>query len=294
MSVGNPRCGFVAVLGLPNAGKSTLINTIVGSKISIVSRKIQTTRSRVLGIVIEGDTQVVLVDTPGIFAPKKTLEKAMVKAAWDALSDADAAIHIVDASQRDALDKNEMIIEKLPQNVPCVLALNKTDMVKKSDLLALAGGFNERFSYEATFMISSLKDEGVDDVLSHLADALPEGPWLFEKDQITDMPMRMMAAEITREKVFEQLHQELPYDVMVDTESWEEFDNGSVKISQVIYVQKESQKGIVVGKGGSRVKQIGEQARAELEELFGQRLHLKIFVKVQENWAERAENYSHF
>ena len=183
MSVGTSKCGFVAVLGLPNAGKSTLINTLVGSKVSIVSRKVQTTRSRVLGIVIKNNAQVILVDTPGVFTPKKTLEKAMVKAAWDALGDADAVVHIVDASQRDALGKNEMIIEKLPEGAPCVLAINKTDTVKKSDLLALAGGFNERFSYEATFMISSLKDEGVDDVLSHLAGILPEGPWLFEKDQ---------------------------------------------------------------------------------------------------------------
>ena len=262
------------------------------SKVSIVSRKVQTTRTRVLGIVLKDKTQVVLVDTPGIFSPKKTLEKAMVKAAWDALSDADAAVHIVDAAGRDPLDANEAIIERLPKDAPCVLVLNKTDKVSKPDLLALAQGFNDRFDYAATFMISSLKEQGVTDVLDYLAADLPEGPWLFEEDQITDMPMRMMAAEITREKIFEQLHEELPYDIMVNTESWEEFDNGSVKISQVVFVQKESQKGIVVGKGGSRVKQIGEQARKELEELFEQRVHLKIFVKVQENWAERAENYS--
>lgn len=292
MSDQNKKCGFVAVLGLPNAGKSTLINAMVGSKVSIVSRKVQTTRTRVLGIALEDNAQVVLVDTPGIFAPKKTLEKAMVKAAWDALGDADSVIHIVDASWHGALQKNEMIIEKLPENSEVILVLNKTDLVNKPDLLTLAQSLNERFPYAATFMTASLKKQGVADVLSYVAETLPEGPWLFDEDQITDMPMRLMAAEITREKIFNQLHQELPYAVMVDTESWEEFDNGSVKISQVVYVQKESQKGIVVGKCGSRVKQIGEQARVELEELFDQRVHLKIFVKVQENWAERAENYN--
>ncbi|MCK5285006.1 MAG: GTPase Era [Alphaproteobacteria bacterium] len=292
MNEDSTKCGFVTVLGLPNAGKSTLINTLVGSKISIVSNKVQTTRIRILGIVINNKTQIVLVDTPGIFAPKKMLEKAMVKTAWNALGDADTIIHIVDASERNVLNKNEIIIEKLPEDMPCVLVFNKTDVVKKSDLLALAQGFNDRNDYAATFMVSSLKNHGIDDVCDYLADILPTSPWLFEKDQITDIPMRLMAAEITREKIFKQLHQELPYEIMVNTESWEEFDNGSVKISQVVYVQKESQKGIVVGKGGKRIKQIGEQARKELEELFRQRIHLKIFVKVQENWAERTENYT--
>lgn len=285
------KCGFVTVLGLPNAGKSTFINSLVGSKVSIVSRKVQTTRSRVLGIVIEDSTQIVLVDTPGIFSPKKTLERAMVKAAWDALGDADMIVHIIDASQKGAIEKNNVIIEKLPENAACVLVLNKTDLVKKPDLLGLTQDLNERFPYAATFMVSSLKGAGIEDIKKHLAENLPEGPWLFDEDQISDMPMRLMAAEITREKIFNQLHEELPYSIMVDTEEWEEFDNGSIKISQVVFVQKESQKGIVVGKGGSRVKQIGEQARKELEELFEKRIHLKIFVKVQENWAERAENY---
>lgn len=284
-------CGFVAIIGLPNAGKSTLTNALVGSKVSIVSRKVQTTRTRVLGIVTEGNAQLILMDTPGIFDPKKTLEKAMVKAAWSVLGDADVIVHLVDATDKGAAERNKMIVERLPEKTRCVLALNKVDKVQKDTLLALAAQMNEAFGYEATFMISSLKRGGLSDMLAALTSYLPAGPWMFEEDQITDMPMRLMAAEITREKVFEQLHQELPYEIMVETEHWERFDNGSIKINQVIYVSRESQKGIVVGKGGSRIKKIGERARLELEEIFEQRMHLKLHVKVQENWAERTENY---
>lgn len=291
MSNPETHCGFVSIIGVPNAGKSTLTNALVGSKVSIVSRKVQTTRTRVLGIVTEGKAQIILMDTPGVFAPKKTLEKAMVKAAWSTLSEADIVVHLVDVTDKKAHAHNQMIIERLPENTMCILALNKTDKVNKPDLLALAQGLNEARDYAATFMISSLKAQGLDDMLSYIGEHLPVGPWMFDEDQITDMPMRLMAAEITREKIFEQLHEELPYEMMVETENWESFDNGSIKINQVIYVQRESQKGMVVGKGGSRIKKIGEQARLELEDIFEERIHLKLHVKVQENWAERAENY---
>lgn len=285
------KCGFAAVLGLPNAGKSTFLNALIGAKISIVSHKVHTTRTRVLGILTEEETQLILIDTPGIFAPKKTLEKAMVRAAWDALGDADVIVHIIDAAAKNVLHHNEQIIRAFPENSKPVLVINKTDKVKQIDMLTLAQSFNERFPYDATFMISSLKEHGTKDVLKDLCGRMPEGPWMFEEDQMTDMPMRMMAAEMTREKIYEQLHEELPYSMMVHTETWEEFDNGSVKITQLVYVQRDSQKAIVLGKGGSRIKKLGEQARLELEEFFGRRVHLKLFIKVQENWAERAENY---
>ncbi len=285
------KCGFVAIVGLPNAGKSTLTNALVGSKISIVSKKVQTTRTRIMGILTQDQNQIILVDTPGVFRPKKTLEKAMVKAAWDALPDADVVIHLIDATAKNVVENNKMIIERLSKKAKCLLVLNKVDKVNKPELLALATALNEEFDYDATFMISSLKHQGLDQMLAEIGKHIPNGPWMFEEDQITDMPMRMMASEITREKVFEQLHQELPYEIMIETESWETFDNGSVKISQIIYVQQDSQKGIVVGKGGSRIKRIGEAARLEIQELFDMRVHLKLHAKVQENWAERAENY---
>lgn len=280
------RCGFVAVLGLPNAGKSTLVNALAGQKVSIVSKKIQTTRNRVLGIVMRGQTQIILIDTPGIFAPRKTLEKAMVKTAWDALGEADIILHLVDASHRNCIQENQIITERLSRDGRSLLVLNKIDRVKKPALLELVQNLNTQFPYDATFMISALKNKGLDDVLKYLADQLPESPLLFDPDQVSDMPLRLMAAEITREKIFEQLHQELPYSIMVETEDWEDFKDGSIKISQVIYVQKDSQKSIVVGKGGSRIKQIGETSRRELEKLFERRVHLKLFAKVQENWAE--------
>ncbi len=286
------RCGFVTVLGLPNAGKSTLVNALVGSKVSIVSKKVQTTRCRILGIAMQDNAQIVLMDTPGIFAPKKTLEKAMVGAAWGTLDQADAVVHLVDATNNRALHHNEMITEKLPKDKPCYLALNKTDQVKKPDLLKLASDFNEKFNYTATFMISALKGQGLDVLLPALAKEMPNGEWMFDPEQSTDVPMRFMAAEITREKIFHQLHEELPYAVMVETEEWENYDNGDYRISQVIYVQRETQKAIVVGKGGTRIKELGTAARTEMEEIFGAKVHLKLFVKVQENWSERPENLS--
>lgn len=288
------RCGFVSVIGLPNAGKSTLVNALVGTKVSIVSRKIQTTRTRVLGIALHEDAQIVLIDTPGIFKPKKTLEKAMVTAALSSFEEVEAVIHVVDVAVKDAVKKNKMILDAIKGKKNVILALNKIDRVSKVDLLKIAQDLNDAFDYSATFMISALNDKGVKDIASHVASILPEGQWIFPEDQITDMPMRLMAAEITREKIFDQLHQEIPYAVFVETEDWEQFDNGSIKISQAIYVQKNSQKGVVLGKGGAKIRQIGQMAREELEEIMQCRVHLKTFVKVQENWAERAENYQMF
>ncbi|MCF8496150.1 MAG: GTPase Era [Alphaproteobacteria bacterium] len=281
------RSGYAAVIGLPNAGKSTLVNKLVGTKVSIVSRKVQTTRNRVLGITMQDEAQIILIDTPGIFMPRKTLEKAMVRTAWDAVPEADSVIHLVDASARDPLRDSAIIIRGLRNDAPCFLALNKTDKVSKPDLLTISAAFNERFPYTATYMISGLKGGGVKDLLRGVANSLPKGPWLFPEDQVTDMPMRLMAAEITREKIFERLHEELPYSIMVSTENWEEFDNGSVKIDQAIYTQRDSQKAIVLGKGGAQIQEIGKKARLELEEILERRVHLKLFVKVKEDWPER-------
>jgi GTP-binding protein Era len=282
-------CGFVSVIGLPNAGKSTLINQLVGQKITIVSHKVQTTRSRVLGIVTHDKAQVILVDTPGIFDAKKTMERAMVTAAYDAIDQSDMAMHLVDASTKNPLDNNRDLIKRLPQNKPCFLILNKTDQAKKEDLLALSQKLNDEFDYKATFMISALKGHGTQDLAAALSDAMPEGEWLFDEDQVTDTPMRLLAAEITREKIFNRLYRELPVSTFVETESWEEFDNGSVKINQLIYVQRDSQKAIVLGKQGRQIKKIGQEAREELEDLFERRIHLKLFVKVKEDWTEQPE-----
>ncbi len=285
------RCGFVSVIGLPNAGKSTLVNALVGAKVSIVSRKIQTTRTRVLGIALHDDAQIVLIDTPGIFKPKKTLEKAMVTAALASFEDVETIVHVVDAAIKNPVEQNQLILNSLKGQKNVILALNKVDRVSKPELLKIAQELNEGFDYTATFMICALNKKGVSDLADYIAELLPEGRWMFPEDQITDMPMRLVAAEITREKIFDQLHQEIPYSVFVETENWEQFDNGSVKISQVIYVQKSSQKGIILGKGGAKIRQIGQAAREELEEMMECRVHLKTFVRVQENWAERAENY---
>lgn len=288
------KCGFVSVVGLPNAGKSTLVNALVGMKVSIVSRKIQTTRTRVLGIALRDEAQIILIDTPGIFKPKKTLEKAMVTAALASFEEAESIVHVVDAAIKNPVEQNKMILGSLGGQKKVILALNKIDRVSKPDLLRIAEEMNREFDYHSTFMISATNKKGVDDLADHLSDCLPEGQWIFPEDQVTDMPMRLVAAEITREKIFDQLHQEIPYAVFVETENWEQFDNGSVKISQVIYVQKNSQKGILLGKGGTKIKSIGRAAREELEEILGCRVHLKTFVRVQENWAERSENYEMF
>ena len=290
-NTGNQKCGFITVIGLPNAGKSTLINNIVGSKVSIVTQKVQTTRTKVLGIVVKGETQIVLVDTPGIFSPKKTLEKSMVKAATDSIDDGDFVLHIVDVNKKNLLEENQRIIKLLEGRKNVLLALNKIDKIDKEKLLEITVQLNEAFPYLETFMISALKGKGVEKITEYLRQNLPDGVWLFPEDQMSDMPLRLMAAEITREKIFRQLHQELPYSIMVETEKWENFEDGSVKISQVVYVEKDSQKAIVLGKGGSRIKEIGKQSRMDLTELLDTNVHLKIFVKVQERWSEHPDTY---
>lgn len=285
------RCGFASIIGTPNAGKSTLVNALVGGKISIVSSKVQTTRTRVLGIVPYEQTQIILIDTPGVFQPKKTLEKAMVGAALDAVKEGDVALHIVDVSDKNPLQKNALVSQNLPKNGPVYLVLNKVDKIDKAKLLALSAGFHEKHDYARVFMVSALKQQGLQAIVQALAEDLPEGQWIYDEDQMTTMPMRMLAAEMTREKIFQQLHQELPYAIMVETEYWEDFDNGDVKINQVITVQRDSQKGIILGKGGAQIKKIGQAARQELEAFMGTKVHLKLFVRVQENWQERPETY---
>ena len=281
------RCGFVAIIGAPNAGKSTLVNALVGTKVSIVSRKVQTTRTRILGILTEGATQIALVDTPGLFAPKRALERAMVRTAVSGMEEGDLILHIVDVSKKNAFKDNAAIREMLKDKAPAVLVLNKVDIFAKHQLLELTAQMNAAFPYKDTFMISAMKGSGVEDIRTYLAANLPEGAWLFPEDQMSDVPMRMLAAEITREKVFEQLHEELPYATFVETEAWEEFENKSVKISQTIFVERETQKAIVLGKGGSRIKEIGSAAREELKKILETDVHLKIHVSVLEKWTER-------
>jgi GTP-binding protein Era len=287
------RCGFVALIGAPNAGKSTLLNTLVGTKVAIVSPKVQTTRSRVLGILTEGQAQIVFVDTPGIFKPRRRLDRAMVAAAWGGAAEADLVLLLVDASLKGVRDETRGIVEKLAETKrQAILILNKTDAVRPEVLLALAADLNAPGVFSDTFMISALTGDGVSDLRRHLAGHLPEGPWLFPEDQVSDMPMRLLAAEITREKLFLRLQQELPYAVAVETESWEEQPDGSVRISQIIYVQREGQKAIVLGRGGQMIKAVGTAARLELEEITEQRVHLSLFVKVRENWLDDPARYA--
>ncbi|MDQ7250751.1 GTPase Era [Dongia sedimenti] len=286
------RCGFVAVLGAPNAGKSTMVNRAVGQKVSIVSPKVQTTRSRVLGIVSQGTTQIVLVDTPGIFAPRRRLDRAMVAAAWGGAADADAIVLIVDAARKSIDDETRGIIAGLKQQQrKVILALNKIDIVKREKLLALTAELNAEGIFTDIFMISAETGDGVDDLLQTLAQRMPEGPHHYPDDQVTDVPMRALASEITREQLFRQLQQELPYALTVETDSWEEFDDGSAKIQQTIFVARDSQKGIVVGKGGDRIRQVREAAQRELQALMDRKVHLFLFVKVRENWAEDPEHF---
>ena len=285
------RCGYVALIGAPNAGKSTLLNQLVRAKVSIVTPKVQTTRSRVLGIAIEGTAQLIFVDTPGIFAPKKRLERAMVAAAWAGAQDADIVVLLVDAVRGIDEDTRRIIDGLKSAGRRAILALNKVDIVKPEKLLGLAERLSQEGIFEPVFMISGLTGSGVEDLRAHLVAALPEGPWLFPEDQLSDLPQRLMAAEATREQVFLQLHDELPYASTVETDSWEEFKNGSVKISQTVYVQRDSQKAIVLGHEGGQIKRIGARARLELERLFGHRVHLFLFVKVREGWTEDRERY---
>tara|TARA_B100000686_G_scaffold185599_1_gene192413 strand:- start:164 stop:1093 length:930 start_codon:yes stop_codon:yes gene_type:complete len=290
-----PRCGFIALVGAPNSGKSTLINQLVGSKVSIVTPKVQTTRSRIIGIAILGDAQLVFVDTPGIFVPRRQLDRAMVAAAWAGAHSADIVVHIVDAAQRLASiisDDDRRIIDGLRDTGRRAhLALNKVDLVKRPVLLDATDVLNREDIYSDVFMISALSGDGVDDLAAFLAGALPHGPWLYPEDQIADVAMQLLAAEITREKLFLELHYELPYASTVETERWTERRDGSIRIEQVVYVQRDSQKSIVLGKGGHQIKKIGELARRELEEIFDQRIHLFLFVKVRRKWVEDPERY---
>jgi GTP-binding protein Era len=292
------HCGFAAIIGAPNAGKSTLVNALVGTKIAIVTPKVQTTRMPVRGVAIRGETQIVFVDTPGIFKPKRRLDRAMVTSAWAGANDADAIVLIVDAPElvanADGLAARDThaIIEKLKENkAKAALVLNKIDGMKRTDLLPLIEKLKDDALFEQIFVISALKGDSVEDVANWCAGKMPEGPWLFPEDQAGDITSRLLAAEITREKIYLRLHDELPYASMVETEKWEERKDGSVKIDQTIYVQREGQKAIVLGKGGATIKKIGELARLELEEMFGRRVHLFLFVKVREDWAEQREHY---
>ncbi len=289
------RCGFVAIVGAPNAGKSTLLNALVGTKVSIVTPKVQTTRTRITGIVIVGRTQIIFVDTPGIFAPRRRLDRAMVEAAWSGARDADIVVHLVDAARaakRGVDDDSRRIIDGLARNGrKAVLALNKIDRVKPPALLPIAAELDKTGVYDQVFMISALTGSGLDDLRDALAARLPEGPWLYPPDQVADAPLRLLAAEITREKLFLRLSQELPYAIAVGTESWQERDDGSLRIDQVIYVERDSHKPIVLGKGGKRIKEIGTMARAELEALLDRRVHLFLHVKVAPRWVDDPERY---
>jgi GTPase len=285
------RCGFVAVIGAPNVGKSTLVNALVGSKVSIVTPKVQTTRALIRGIAIEGQSQLILVDTPGIFAPRRRLDRAMVEGAWAGTRDADLVALVIDAS-RGVEDDDEAVVKALAgMAVTKVLVLNKIDLVAKPKLLDLARALNDRAEFAATFMISARSANGVAELKSFLAAHVPAGPWLYPADQIADAPMRQFAAEVTREKLYLRLHQELPYQSTVETESWKELKDGSVRVEQTIYVERESQRKIVLGKGGATIKSIGADARKEIAEIIEQPVHLFLFVKVRENWGEDPERY---
>lgn len=288
---GPTRCGFVALIGVPNAGKSTLLNALVGAKVSIVSRKVQTTRTQIRGIAMAGQTQVIFVDTPGIFAPKRRLEKAMVTSAWGGAADADLVGVLIDVTRADS-DAEEALISQL-DNIKQrkFLVLNKIDLLPHEKLLAIADAINKRVKFEATFMISAMRGHGVPRILEWLQDKLPLGPWLYPEDEISDAPLRFLAAEITREKIFERLHDELPYRSTVETDKWTVMKNGDVRIDQTIFVERESQRKIMLGEKGQTIKSIGSAARKEITEAAEAKVHLFLFVKVRENWSEDPERY---
>ncbi len=285
------RSGFVALLGAPNAGKSTLVNQLVGAKVSIVTHKVQTTRTMIRGIVLHRQTQIVLLDTPGVFRPRRRLDRAMVTTAWGGARDADLVLVLIDA-ERGIGEDSEALLDGLGGvSIPKILILNKIDRIRPEMLLQLAQQINRRLEFERTFMISALTGSGCGDLLDYLAERLPEGPWYYPEDQISDLPMRQLAAEITREKLYLRLHQELPYSSHVETERWEERKDGSVRIEQVIYVERQSQKKIVLGYKGETIRAIGTAARKEISEEIGQKVHLFLFVKVRENWGDDPERY---
>jgi len=287
----NAHCGFAAVIGAPNAGKSTLVNALVGAKVSIVTHKAQTTRARMRGIAIAGKSQIVLVDTPGIFTPKRRLDRAMVETAWTEAREADVAIIVVDAA-RGLDDVVEPVFRQAGElAIPLVLALNKVDKIEKAKLLALAAETSKRLPFEQLFMVSALSGDGVEDLKAYLAGRMPRGPWLFPEDQIADAPLRQWAAEVTREKMFLRLHEEIPYSSTVETNDWKQLKDGSIRIEQTIFVERESQRKIVLGAKGQAIKQISMEARREIAEGIETPVHLFLFVKVRENWADDPERY---
>ena len=280
------KCGLVAVVGAPNAGKSTLVNALVGQKVAIVSAKAQTTRTRIMGIALHGETQILLLDTPGIFQPRRRLDRAMVAAAWGGAADADTIALVIDA-ERGFSDRLEEMLDQLKaRREPKILVLNKVDVAPKEALVTLATQLNERLDFEETFMVSAASGDGVADLKAALAARMPEGPWHFPEDQVSDATDRMLAAEITREQLYHQLYRELPYDSAIETEKFEERKDGSVAIHQQILVARDTQKAIVLGKGGARIKEIGARARAELSALLGRKVHLFLHVKVNPRWEE--------
>jgi GTP-binding protein Era len=285
------RCGFVALIGAPNAGKSTLLNALVGSKVTIVSHKVQTTRALIRGITLEGNAQLIFVDTPGIFAPKRRLDRAMVTTAWSGAHEADLVGVLIDA--RKGIDEEaEALLDRLADVKPAkILILNKIDLVPRDTLLLLTKIANEKAKFDSTFMISALTGDGVADLKTWLAARMPPSPWLYPPDQMSDAPLRQLAAEITREKLFERLHQELPYHSTVETESWKELRGGDIRVEQTIYVERESQRKIVIGKGGQTLKSIGESSRREIAEIVEHKVHLFLFVKVREGWGDDPERY---
>ncbi len=285
------RCGFVAVIGAPNAGKSTLVNLLVGAKVSIVTHKVQTTRTRVMGVAIRGASQIVFIDTPGIFQPKRRLDRAMVGAAWMGVDEADQTVFMIDAAVGLNAENQAIVDGLVKRQSKAVLALNKIDLVKREKLLELAATLNDTGVFTDTFMISALKGHGAEDLMKHLAGNVQPGPWMFPEDQLSDMPQMLLAAEVTREKLYLNVHQELPYATTVETELWEPTKDGGVKIEQVIYVGRETQKAIILGKGGLRVKAIGKAAREELMEMLECPVHLYLFVKVRERWQDDPARY---
>ncbi len=293
MADAGTRCGFIALIGAPNVGKSTLTNALTGSKVAIVTPKVQTTRTLVRGIAMVGGAQLVFIDTPGIFAPRRRLDRAMVTTAWSGAHDADMVALLIDA--RKGLDEEaEAILVKLgPVPQPKVLILNKVDLVEKASLLALARAANERAKFETTFMVSALNGDGVPDVLTWLAARVPSGPWHYPEDEVTDAPLRQLAAEVTREKLYLKLHKEVPYQSMVETEVWTERKDGSVRIEQTIYVERESQRKIVLGKNGQTIRTIGAAARREIADIIERPVHLFLFVKVRADWGDDPERYRH-
>jgi GTP-binding protein Era len=285
------RCGFVALIGAPNVGKSTLVNALVGSKVTIVSRKVQTTRALIRGIVVEDNAQIILVDTPGIFAPKRRLDRAMVSTAWSGAHDADLVCVLLDARAGIDEEADAILTELETVAHPKILVINKIDLVPREKLLALAKAANERLTFTDTFMVAALSGDGVDDLRRALAAKVPAGPFHYPEDQMSDAPLRYLAAEITREKIYRHLHQELPYQSTVETDTWTERKDRSIKIEQTIFVERDSQRKIVLGKGGATIKSIGEQSRKEIAEIVGQPVHLFLFVKVRDGWGDDPERY---